>query len=105
MENYIDIIKLIYDYIALFFIIYLVGYSTFMFLSVIVGSTTLYQNRRQNVLRNELDNAQYIPISILVPAHNEEVTIVSTVQSLLALDYGLYEIIVIDDGSTDLTSR
>jgi biofilm PGA synthesis N-glycosyltransferase PgaC len=105
MENYIDIIKLIYDYIALFFIIYLVGYSTFMFLSVIVGSTTLYQNRRQNVLRNELDNAQYIPISILVPAHNEEVTIVSTVQSLLALDYGLYEIIVIDDGSTDLTSE
>ena len=105
MENYIEIIKAIYTYIAIFYIIYLIGYSTFMFLSVAVGSSTLYVNRRRNLLRNELNDDQYIPISILVPAHNEEVTIEYTIRSLLALDYKLYEIIVIDDGSTDSTSE
>ena len=43
--------------------------------------------------------------SILVPAYNEEVTVKDTVTSLLNLDYKLYEIIVIDDGSKDKTSQ
>ena len=45
----------------------------------------------------------YLPISILVPAHNEQETIVATVRSILTLDYPEAEIIVIDDGSTDAT--
>lgn len=43
------------------------------------------------------------PISILVPAHNEEKTIVETVRSLLMVNYGEFEIIVVNDGSTDAT--
>ena len=43
----------------------------------------------------------YIPIIIIVPAHNDEMTVVDTVFSLLEQDYKLYEIIVVDDGSTD----
>lgn len=43
------------------------------------------------------------PVSILVPAYNEEVGVISTVRSLLTLDYPEYEIIVIDDGSKDET--
>ena len=39
-----------------------------------------------------------------MPAYNEDVTIVENVQSLLSLDYPLYEIIVVDDGSGDKTS-
>ena len=48
-------------------------------------------------------NADYIPVSLLVPAYNEEVTICKTIESLLATDYKQYEIIIINDGSTDST--
>ncbi|MCA0971403.1 glycosyltransferase family 2 protein [Halobacillus litoralis] len=43
------------------------------------------------------------PISILVPAYNEELTIKENVRSLLALHYPKYEVIVVNDGSGDKT--
>ena len=43
------------------------------------------------------------PVSILVPAYNEELTIESSVRSLLQLDYPQYEVVIINDGSTDGT--
>jgi cellulose synthase/poly-beta-1,6-N-acetylglucosamine synthase-like glycosyltransferase len=43
------------------------------------------------------------PVSILLPAFNEEAGIVDSVESLLHLRYPEFEVIVIDDGSTDGT--
>ena len=43
------------------------------------------------------------PISVLIPAHDEEKTIVETVRSMLMVNYGEFEIIVINDGSNDRT--
>src|SRR4029078_5533193 len=43
------------------------------------------------------------PVSILVPAYNEEATIASSVRSLLQLNYPEFEVIVINDGSNDAT--
>ncbi len=48
--------------------------------------------------------ASYMPpVSVLVPAYNEETTIEATVKSLLQLDYPEFEIVVINDGSKDKT--
>ena len=91
--------------VEFFFVLYLIGYSSFLFLSVAVGSSDLYASKRRNLLKNELGNDYYVPVSVIVPAHNEGVTIEATVRSLLALDYKLYEIIVVDDGSADNTSQ
>ena len=46
-----------------------------------------------------------MPISILVPAHNEELTVVDTVLSPSQPELQLYEIIVVDGGSTDATAQ
>lgn len=45
------------------------------------------------------------PISLIVPAFNEETTIINSIQALLQLDYPEYEIIVINDGSSDQTLK
>ncbi|RSM54822.1 bi-functional transferase/deacetylase [Actinoplanes sp. ATCC 53533] len=43
-------------------------------------------------------------VSVIVPAYNEAANIAGTVRSLLASDYPLLEVIVVDDGSSDDTA-
>lgn len=88
-----------------FYLIYLLLYSSYLFLSVIIGAWQLYKRDRMTRLRNELKHDYYMPVSILVAAKDEEFTIIDTVESLLNLKYRLYEIIVVDDGSTDNTAQ
>ena len=59
---------------------------------------------------NHLDDdtpleGDYPLVSIMVPAYNEGAVIQGSIRSLLELDYPRYEIIVIDDGSSDDTGE
>jgi biofilm PGA synthesis N-glycosyltransferase PgaC len=58
-------------------------------------------------LNNNLANNRVLTsipvISIIVPAYNEEKNIKRTLDSIIDSDYPAKEIIVVDDGSTDLT--
>ena len=60
--------------------------------------------------RKELKNPKchdesYKPfVSIMIPAHNEESVITKTVETVFKLDYPNYEVIVIDDRSSDNTA-
>lgn len=92
------------DAVASFFFIYLMIYATYLFFSVALGAVRLYQKDRMLRIKNELKHKYYVPVSILVPAYNEEVTILDSIKSLFSLDYRLYEIVVIDDGSADNTT-
>jgi biofilm PGA synthesis N-glycosyltransferase PgaC len=98
-----DTVKSILVYVEVFFVLYLIGYSTFLFSSVLVGNNQLFTDIKKRQLYNFIHHDYYVPISVIVPAYNEEITIVQTIQSLLKLDYRLYEIIIVNDGSEDET--
>ena len=51
----------------------------------------------------EQESGFHPPVSIIVPAYNEGKLLKSTVSSLMEMDYPLYEIVIVDDGSTDDT--
>jgi cellulose synthase/poly-beta-1,6-N-acetylglucosamine synthase-like glycosyltransferase len=50
-----------------------------------------------------LDSRFTIPASVIVPAYNEEGMITKVVRCLLELEYAEYEVILVNDGSTDGT--
>lgn len=100
-----EVVFQILRWVEAFFLLYLLLYASYLFLSVAMGAWRLYHQDRMRTIKNELKHDFYFPVSVLVPAHNEEVTILDNVKSLLDLDYQLYEVIVIDDGSGDETSQ
>ncbi|MBC3907119.1 MULTISPECIES: glycosyltransferase family 2 protein [Undibacterium] len=59
--------------------------------------------RRQEPESNFHDDASLPMITLVVPAYNEGPVIQQALRSLLLLDYPNYEILVIDDGSSDDT--
>ena len=50
-----------------------------------------------------IDASYYKPLSVIIPAHNEEVGIVDSIQSVMSLKYPQMELIVVNDGSEDQT--
>ncbi|MBN2473087.1 MAG: glycosyltransferase [Pirellulales bacterium] len=66
-----------------------------------VGLSFAARCRRRRRGRRDLVHCPYV--SIFVPCFNEGQTIEPALDSLLELDYPSYEIIVVDDGSTDDT--
>lgn len=81
--------------LILFLILLLMRYFALLVLSYL--NTAKYTAETQ-------EEAVFLPrISIIVPAYNEGKLIRNTIQSLLQQDYPEYEIIVVDDGSTDET--
>lgn len=100
-----EVFQVFFEHISFFYILYMAGYASFLFLSVAVAASTLFDAKKCNLLKNELLHDYFVPVSVIVPAHNESVTIKATIESLLELDYPLYEIVVVDDGSTDDTAK
>lgn len=101
-------LRLFVDYLNAFFLYYMFIYAIVFFISTIFAILNLNEDKRNKMYLNELSlksTDNYVPVSILVPAYNEEETICDCVESLSYVDYPEYEIIVIDDGSNDDTSN
>ena len=86
--------------------IFLIGILLGLGRLLFIGSLALAQwsrSRRRDRIHAGSDFAPFV--SIIVPAYNEELVVERTIRSLLASNYTKYEIIVVDDGSQDDTSK
>jgi poly-beta-1,6 N-acetyl-D-glucosamine synthase len=80
----------------------------YLFYAVLIVSTgriliRLFLSIGYNLTRNKKETKVFPKISIIVPAFNEAKTIKNCIESLQSLDYPNFEIIVVDDGSSDNT--
>ncbi len=88
------------------FLLYFIGINGGYLLLNVVAFSTLPRFMRRQALHHALPSAHTSfepPISLIVTAYNEEPVIVSAIRSLLQLDYSEFEILIVNDGSTDRT--
>jgi cellulose synthase/poly-beta-1,6-N-acetylglucosamine synthase-like glycosyltransferase len=92
------------------FSVLITGYFVLWNLSQIAMSpfaaVMLVRHRRRQTRRaRELPRDVAVPpfVSIVVPAYNEQLTIVDSIHALLALDYHPRELVIVNDGSADDT--
>ena len=77
-------------------------YFSLLFISYF--SVLKYRRRIQHEQwRRIIQSPLTVPVSIIAPAYNEELTIDESVKSMLMLEYPEFEVIVVNDGSKDST--
>jgi cellulose synthase/poly-beta-1,6-N-acetylglucosamine synthase-like glycosyltransferase len=88
----------------LFFYYFVSNLGYLLMLAVALKTSAAHLRRLESIPFDWIKRSPMVPpITILVPAHNEELFICTAVRNLLDLDYPELEVIVINDGSSDST--
>jgi cellulose synthase/poly-beta-1,6-N-acetylglucosamine synthase-like glycosyltransferase len=89
------------------FVYYL--FSNLIYLVLLVTAifrNTWHRHRLASLRLERVKSSPFTPpITLIVPAHNEEMFIIDSVRALLALNYHSLELVVINDGSRDNTAH
>jgi cellulose synthase/poly-beta-1,6-N-acetylglucosamine synthase-like glycosyltransferase len=87
------------------FVYYLISNLIYLVLLITAICRNTWHRHRLASLRLERFRVSPFtpPITLIVPAHNEETFIIDNVRALLALDYPSLELVVVNDGSRDST--
>lgn len=85
----------------IFLIGIVLGLARLGFIAILAGA----QGFRREKKTPGVEPAATANVSIIIAAYNEEKVIAQTIRSLLASRHSNFEIIIVDDGSTDGTSR
>ncbi|UVI30989.1 glycosyltransferase family 2 protein [Paenibacillus spongiae] len=102
------LLRMLIIYFSEFCMLYTIGIYTFyngQMLIAFFDIFSYFKKMKVSDYRRYVESKNMIPISIIVPAYNEEKTIVDNIKSLLALNYYEYEIIIVNDGSNDSTKE
>jgi cellulose synthase/poly-beta-1,6-N-acetylglucosamine synthase-like glycosyltransferase len=87
-------------------IVYFIAMQTYLVLLALLSGAALRRNhhlRRFGRVGEMLSSRTTPPISIVIPAYNEEAGIVDAVRSMSIVKYPRFEIVVTNDGSKDAT--
>ena len=86
------------------FIIYFTAYLVIDVLLYVNALFYFFIRSKKSKSQTQHDYTQH-SISIIVPAYNEEVSIITCIENLLDLDYPDYQVILVNDGSKDRTMQ
>ncbi|MEI7764756.1 MAG: glycosyltransferase family 2 protein, partial [Comamonadaceae bacterium] len=100
LEN--GLLAAISSYLLIFLVLLIFRFALLLLYSFMDHLESLYKGRDKSAVLYREDSSLPM-ISLVVPAYNEGPVIQAAMRALLALDYPNYEIIVVDDGSTDDT--
>lgn len=97
--------RLLIDFTTWFVLCYFIALNGSYLLLNLISTVALYRKGQEEILDDlpQLYTGLEPPISVLVPAYNEEASIAASVRSMLQLAYSEFEIVVINDGSKDAT--
>jgi cellulose synthase/poly-beta-1,6-N-acetylglucosamine synthase-like glycosyltransferase len=101
-----EILESVFAIVTNAILVYFFLINAFYFLFIILSLFGIFHYRNITTYLSFKDIFQLPlvkPISVIAPAYNEEKAIISSVKSLLSLEYPLYEVVVVNDGSTDST--
>jgi cellulose synthase/poly-beta-1,6-N-acetylglucosamine synthase-like glycosyltransferase len=82
--------------------IYFLLSNAIYFLLLVIGSMDV-KRRHKKLSKIRMDELTYPKVSIIAPAFNMENSILGSVSGMLRLDYPDYEVILVNDGSSDRT--
>lgn len=94
---------LIFDYFAVLYFFLVNGTYIFLNIRAFFSIKDYWTSREIVDIENLFQSEFYKPVSIIIPAYNEELTIVDNIISILSLQYPELEVIVVNDGSKDNT--
>ncbi len=85
-------------------------YSSVVLLLVFIVAYTwlvtlaMVHHKRMETKKPKVQNLDYLPkVSVVISAHNEQAVIENTIRNLLKIDYPNYELLIMDDRSSDQT--
>lgn len=96
-------VLLLFNHLVLFYLLYVNASYAFLYLLSMQGLRKFRRSTTHWSALEMMESDYTPPLSILVPSYNEAMTIVENVKALLSLEYGEYEIVVVNDGSRDDT--
>lgn len=103
MTSALDVAVSILMVALLVYFVVLTAASTALTLIGWQGVNDYVRRRPMRAYEDVATSELSMPVSIVVPAHNEQETIVGSVRALLGSQFSQFEIIVVNDGSTDAT--
>ncbi|WP_052712209.1 glycosyltransferase [Domibacillus indicus] len=93
-----------YSFLAKFSVVFFTGAIIFGIVRLLF--LLFFSSRhRKNYQKRKIDPDYQPAVTVIIPAYNEEKVIEGTVHSILKSDYENFEIMVVDDGSSDRTAE
>lgn len=109
-ENFLNVDTIIFNFgywfehfiTATFWVAIILGFFRILLMTV-MAFVKKWKDNKYPPSYLELKNNEFPKVSIIVPAYNEEVNVIKTIENLLLQDYPNFDIVFVDDGSKDST--